>query len=189
MKSLLSKLGKRKWVLVVCLVIALFFVSIQVPFLRDHIFLLQINKVDNSLAEDVSFDELKVFLDGCYTVKGDPDRGCAKYAQDLHNEAEAAGIRCAVVILYDKLRWWVVPTFHVINAFETIDRGKVYVDAGLGYAYEPRQCGIAEQDEEGIYHINLKVGEMEIWHGSYKTIEPKYVTENLGRESAFWVCW
>jgi hypothetical protein len=58
------------------------------------------------------------------TIKPNPPRVCADYAEMLHNNAEMAGIRCAYVSvglnspIYD----------HALNAFETTDRGLVYID-------------------------------------------------------------
>lgn len=187
MRDIILIISEHKKVLVIYILVALLVTCIQVPSLRDRIFLPQIDKVDNSLAQDVSFAELKTFLDNCQTIQGDPTRGCTEYAQDLHNEAESQGIRAAIVVL--PLGEFPHIGFHMINAFETTDKGKVYVDAGLGYALEPRQYGIAQRSPDGIYRIETQVGETEIWHGSYSTIEPKYIKETLGRERMFWVCW
>jgi hypothetical protein len=57
---------------------------------------------------------------------------CINYSVDLHNSAEQAGIRCAVVMLKsqsDATKEW---TAHCVNGFKTKGRGMVYVDAGLG---------------------------------------------------------
>jgi len=58
------------------------------------------------------------------TVQPEPPRICADYAQRLHNNAEMAGIRCALVsVALDG------PTYnHMLNAFETTDRGLIYID-------------------------------------------------------------
>ena len=58
-------------------------------------------------------------------LKGGPkDYVCADFAEDVHNNAEAAGIRAAWVGIdiegEDK--------GHALNAFETTDRGLVYID-------------------------------------------------------------
>jgi len=43
---------------------------------------------------------------------------CSEYAEMLHNNAEEAGIRASFVICTD----------HAMNAFETVDRGLVFID-------------------------------------------------------------
>lgn len=48
---------------------------------------------------------------------------CINFAVDLHNNAEKAGIRCAVVDDNNG---------HVFNAFYTTDKGLVYSDASVG---------------------------------------------------------
>ena len=49
---------------------------------------------------------------------------CGSFAQELHNNAEAQGIRAAFVAIHFYNE---VP--HAINAFKTTDRGLVYIDA------------------------------------------------------------
>jgi len=180
-------LKRHKWLSVVLLISVFLLVSINVPSLRDRIYLASIDKIDNPDAVDVSFAQLKSFLDNCQTIQGNPDRDCSEYAEDLHNEAEAQGIRAAIVVI--PMGKFPDISFHAINAFETTDEGVIYIDAGLGYAYEPRRYGIAEKGADGVYWIELQVGEMEIWYGSYMEIEPQLITEVLGKEKMFWVCW
>lgn len=50
---------------------------------------------------------------------------CANFAVDLHNNTEKADIRCAVVENHK--------IGHAFNAFNTTDKGLVYVDASSGY--------------------------------------------------------
>lgn len=47
---------------------------------------------------------------------------CGEYARDVHNNAEAAGIRSAYVIIEFSDDW------HACNAFKTTDRGLVFID-------------------------------------------------------------
>ncbi len=53
---------------------------------------------------------------------------CADFAEDLHNNAEAAGIRAAWVAIELEGK----DEGHVCNAFETRDRGLVYIDCTGG---------------------------------------------------------
>ena len=52
---------------------------------------------------------------------GDPDI-CADFAERLHNDAEMDGIRCAYVSLELSIGG------HAIDAFQTTDRGLIYID-------------------------------------------------------------
>lgn len=81
---------------------------------------------DNSNATDPTWQELEAFLledktDKNLYVTGEYE--CGNFAEELHNNAEAAGIRAAFVGIhyYDDLP-------HAINAFKTTDQGLVYVD-------------------------------------------------------------
>lgn len=56
---------------------------------------------------------------------------CVNFGVDLHNNAEKAGIRCAIVESPEKA--------HVFNVFNTTDKGLVFVDASTGidsFAYD-----------------------------------------------------
>lgn len=74
---------------------------------------------------------------------------CSDFAEDLHNNAEAAGIIAA----------WVSIKFagdnegHACNAFETTDRGLVYIDCTGGNLWDQLTFQIVETDE-GLYSIN-----------------------------------
>jgi hypothetical protein len=89
---------------------------------------LPIQLVNNPDAKDVSFAELKTFL-----LQDDTDdetyvtgvRTCGNFAEKLHNNAEEAEIKAAFVAVgfTDDSE-----TPHALNAFQTTDRGLVYVD-------------------------------------------------------------
>jgi hypothetical protein len=49
---------------------------------------------------------------------------CSQFSRDIHNNAEASGIRAAVV----NVDWTDESTGHALNAFLTTDYGLVYVD-------------------------------------------------------------
>lgn len=85
--------------------------------------------VNNPHATNPTYAELVAFIveDTTNTneyVKGGPEAYvCADFAEEVHNNAEAAGIRAA----------WVGVSFtdgqpHALNAFETTDKGIVYID-------------------------------------------------------------
>lgn len=92
---------------------------------------------------------------------------CTEYAVALHDRAEAAGFRCALVSL----------TFrqgvgHALNAFQTTDRGLVYIDCTGG------STGDAEDlyDSIGYIEIGKPYGRLHIalgsrWPSGYKGYE------------------
>jgi hypothetical protein len=90
-----------------------------------------IELIDNPNANNPTYAELLAFLEADQTdrysyIVGPPKVAyvCADFAKDVHNNAEAAGIRAAFVALH------VAGTDegHAINAFETTDRGLVFID-------------------------------------------------------------
>ena len=101
-----------------------------------------LNLHNNIFAKDVSSVELMAFLEQDSTNEHEiveylapPDRTleelvssgyqCANFAVALHNNAEQAGIRCAVVECNE--------IAHAFDAFNTTDKGLVYVDASSGF--------------------------------------------------------
>lgn len=101
---------------------------------------------NNPAATDPTFDELIAFIKNDptdtreYIADGPGAYVCADFAEDVHNNAERAGIRAA----------WVGITFentaegHAINAFETTDKGIVYIDCTSG-----GKAGNGDIDVEG----------------------------------------
>jgi Tfp pilus assembly protein PilO len=82
--------------------------------------------IDNSNATDCTWEELVDFLREDDTDKNiyvDNVYMCGSYAQDLHNNAEAAGIRAAFVAIH-----FYEGDSHACNAFKTLDKGLVYID-------------------------------------------------------------
>ncbi len=86
-----------------------------------------IELVNNELAMDVSWNQLADFV-----TRDDTDespyiqdlRMCGSFAEALHNDAEAAGIRCAWVSIDIAGQ----EIGHALNAFLTTDRGIAFVD-------------------------------------------------------------
>ena len=93
--------------------------------------------VDNPKAQNVDSVTLLVFLEQDKVNENGYKLGeydCKHFACDLHNNAEAMGIRCAIVRIPER--------GHICNAFETTDRGLLFVDASCGtdnvaYEYGP----------------------------------------------------
>ena len=85
------------------------------------------NIVDNTSAKDPTWQQLVNFLDTDLTDSRKYVLGeyvCTGFTEDLHNNAETLGIRSAVV--------WVSfedsEINHTLNAFNTVDRGLVFID-------------------------------------------------------------
>lgn len=119
-----------------------------------------ISLIDNPLATNPTYQQLIDFVASDNTneeayIKGGP-RGfvCADFAEMFHNNAEANGIRAA----------WVGIDFendeegHACNAFETIDKGLVYIDCSSG-------------DRSSF------------WNGQYYLVRPKPLSSFLYKET------
>lgn len=100
--------------------------------------------INNSQAKDVSSEELVKFLQSdptnyhpivAYTHNSKGNEKihefvtsgyeCLNFSVDLHNNAENAGIRCAVVVSSEQS--------HAFNAFQVTEGELVFVDASSGY--------------------------------------------------------
>jgi hypothetical protein len=100
-----------------------------------------IELIDNPNATDPTYAALLAFLEADQTDKfiyiiGPPKNAyvCADFARDVHNNAESAGIRAAWV----GLELEGTTEGHALNAFETTDRGLVFMDCtGLGLWDDP----------------------------------------------------
>lgn len=87
----------------------------------------QIQLANNSSSHDPSWEELRVFLIDDWTQSipySDSSFICGDYAEMLHNNAEKAGIKTAVVIIH----WVGNNVTHAINVFNTTDEGLAFID-------------------------------------------------------------
>ena len=78
-------------------------------------------------AKNPTWEELKKFLlsDSTEKIPYQEDRFvCTNFAEALHNNAERAGIRAGFV----KISFKNETVGHTVNIFETIDRGRVFID-------------------------------------------------------------
>jgi hypothetical protein len=83
--------------------------------------------IDNPEANNPTWNELISFLAADRTENNDyiiDVYDCSQFSRDLHNNAEAAGIRAAEVQVWFKNE----TVGHALNAFITTDYGLVYVD-------------------------------------------------------------
>lgn len=90
-----------------------------------------IELIDNPEATDPSYAELVRFITQDTTDEHDyaEDFTCGDFAELVHNNAEEARIKAAVVTVY--FEDGEMP--HVLNAFTTTDRGLVYIDCTAAY--------------------------------------------------------
>lgn len=80
-------------------------------------------------AENPTYDELVAFIKRDQTDKNPyqaDEYTCFDYAMDVHNNAEATGIRAGVVFLNPNSKWGI--NRHALNVFDTIDKGLVFID-------------------------------------------------------------
>lgn len=118
----------------------------------------------NATATDPTFDELVAFIQADktdtnkYVATGPDAFVCADFAEEVHNNAEAAGIRAA----------WVSLTFegtkegHALDAFETTDRGLVYIDCTNGSSTNSQGNGAQTWDAIAYIEKGKKYGVLPI---------------------------
>jgi hypothetical protein len=87
---------------------------------------------NNPDATDTSWEEIKAFLLADQTDNRQYDFDtfvCADFAEMLHNNAEAAGLRAAfVAIELGPCSYYPMSGGHALNAFKTTDRGLIFID-------------------------------------------------------------
>ncbi|MBN1691296.1 MAG: hypothetical protein JW901_09755 [Dehalococcoidia bacterium] len=124
---------------------------------------------NNTAARNPSWAELIVFLQSDQTDRRAYVTGlftCGDFSELLHNNAEAAGIRAAIVavkLLPDAMAEGY--TNHSLNAFQTTDRGLVYIDttsSSQGY-YADKQVNVEVGQEYEPVAIFPQPGQMQNW--------------------------
>jgi hypothetical protein len=111
--------------------------------------------IDNPDAVDPTYAELVAFIRQDTTDTNDylehPRIGyvCADFAEDVHNSAEAAGIRAASA----SVDFEGDEEGHACNAFDTIDKGLVYIDC-TGQSSSDKINFHLEETEEGFVFVD-----------------------------------
>lgn len=109
-----------------------------------------VSTTNNPLAHNPTWTELKSFIlaDTTDSTYYNPlSYTCGDYAEDVHNHAEAAGIRAAYVEVSFQDR----PEQHALDAFVTTDQGLIYIDCtGL----EQGKAGPSNKDKK----VSVKPG-------------------------------
>jgi hypothetical protein len=130
---------------------------------------------DNPSAQNPTWAELKSFLQTDQTYKHPYIPGkftCGDFAEMLHNNAEAAGIRAAIVAIELQPDAGGGQVSHSLNAFETTDRGTVYIDdvsSTQGY-YAQKIVNLQVGEEYSSSPIFPQTGQMVIWPDMGKVV-------------------
>lgn len=157
-----------------------------------------IKLINNPEAVDPTWEELYEFLlsddtDENYYIEYEYE--CGNFAEDVHNNAEAIGIKAAWVGI-----WFVDDDIgHALNAFNVVDLGLVYVDcSGLepsnDFSYEPGDIDmiayvqqykalgeIPIREVESLNYSYYKQYEREwnLYHDKYIYIIPQGIVESV----------
>lgn len=124
----------------------------QPPYSKT--FGIPIHLTNNSSATDPTWQQLMSFLIADKADQKDYNVflfPCGAFAEEVHNNAEAAGIRAA----------WVAVDFednserHALNAFETVDKGLVYIDCTGGSLLEELQFTPVTQFVPGLGEVTV----------------------------------
>jgi hypothetical protein len=142
--------------------------------------------VDNPDAVDPTYAELVAFIQQDTTDNNnyleDPLIGyvCADFAEDVHNNAEAAGIRAASV----SVDFEGGGEGHAVNAFDTIDKGLVYIDC-TGQSFDDKLNFHPEYTpEEGVVFVSDNPAS---WDAvAYINIGEEYGLVPLGKAKALY---
>jgi len=138
----------------------------------DHYVVLR----NNPSATNPSWAELKAFLQSDQTDRRAYVTGkftCGDFAEMLHNNAEAAGIRAAIVAIALRPAGMTEGnTNHSFNAFETTDKGLMYIDAtssAQGF-YADKAVRVEVGQEYEPVSIFPQPGQMQTWPSMGKVI-------------------
>jgi len=149
-------------IVIVCFFVAIYFLPDNGTEISGHIYgdgtiecggdWEPIVLVDNPDTTNPTYAELVAFIEMDLSDTNSYIEGeymCGDFAEDVHNNAEAAGIRAA----------WVSVTFendderHALNAFETTDKGLVYIDCV--------ECDTIAYVEEGQEYGSIDIAQSE----------------------------
>ncbi|MHB8085988.1 MAG: hypothetical protein ACYDHZ_09185 [Dehalococcoidia bacterium] len=131
---------------------------------------------NNPSAHNPTWAELKSFLQTDQTDKHLYVPGkftCGDFAEMLHNDAEVAGIRAAIIAIElqpDGGNGGLVN--HSFNAFETTDRGTVYIDdvsSSQGF-FADKIVNFDVGQEYSVSNIFPQTGQMVIWPDMGKVV-------------------
>ena len=134
---------------------------------------------ENPNAKNPTWEQLSSFLSKDNTDKMTYVTGsfvCVDFAETLHNNAESAGIRCGLVVLY--------PMLHACNAFETTDRGLVFIDCTGLSKY---QSGPGNNDT--IADVRLGTDYIPKYIFSSQLGNTTWTIQSMGTVERYQICW
>jgi hypothetical protein len=120
----------------------------------------------------VNLISIEGIIDG--TKQPNTPRICCDFAETLHNNAEKAGIRCAYVSID-----FAVGPGHALNAFDTTDRGLVYIDDTGVTGRGPSSCDKIVTVKIGNSYIPTSLFPESGWSstwGNVGTVTSMYIT-------------
>jgi hypothetical protein len=103
---------------------------------------------ENKLATDPSYGRLNSFLSDYGPPSGEYETGhvCSSYAVELYDTAECMGISAHMILVY--LIGVVDP--HMIVAFDTTDKGRIYID----------MTGLTPEEQSQGYPTRFRIAEV-----------------------------
>ena len=106
---------------------------------------------------------------------------CADFAEMLHNNAEAAGWRAAYVLIrLGPSKSWPTQGGHTLNAFQTPDRGLVYIDAtGTLSGTGPRHGESTVALATGQEYVPESIFPEEGWHSTWESMGKVLAIESV----------
>ena len=140
-----------------------------------------IELINNPDAKNPSYNQLKSFIKNdltdthpfIHTYFG--GYVCADYAEDVHNNAEEAGIRAAWVGIYFKDE----ELGHALNAFNTTDKGLVFIDCTewdtVAYVEEGKEYGSIDIN----WASSLDYSFYEEYYSELSLFEPLGIVESI----------
>ncbi len=136
--------------------------------------------IDNPEATNPAWEQLKTFLTEDKTDKNRYIAGeydCSEFSRDVHNNAEAAGIRAAEV----QVQWSNDDIGHALNAFLTTDYGLVYIDCTGSPDLAARVVVGKEYRGVNLYRITAANVRSDWWWDSL--MEYYYIRAERGAEA------
>jgi hypothetical protein len=140
-----------------------------------------INLETNPNATNPTWQELLNFLKQCKVDQTpyDPQNfASGEYAEKLYNYSESAGIRAAFVVTY----LYNNSTPHALNAYQTTDKGLVFVDA----SGTPKEPGLPNR----LYKVvDVKIGKDYLPRNLFPEPGEDWVWQSLGKVKDFLIEW
>ena len=143
----------------------------QYPYIYTNLFL---PSYYGTAESHVDLTRIQGIIDG--TIQPNNPDVCADFAERLHNDAEKAGIRCAYVGIdlsgYPDAAHLGIPSTvgHALDAFQTTDRGIVYVDDTGKIGSGPSRCVKTVDVQVGHDYIPVSLFPESGWNNTWDSM-------------------